>query len=126
MKPEFECAFTASFLSSGHVLSNVSNCAALMAAAGILFTHTRLLFAGSLLCWPLACYLAVRVAIDASLFQELAGAPADAGRELDEMLRVPKERTISERSRGALQLWKYLILAVAVQLAILAAALTMS
>jgi hypothetical protein len=126
MKPDFECGVTASFLSSGQLLCNASNCAAIIAAAGMFLTHARLWFAGSILCWPVACYLGIRVAIDASLFRELAVAPLDRGSELDEALRVPPGRTISERSRGALRLWKGLIAAVVVQLSILAAALALS
>lgn len=125
MKPEFECGVTASFLRSGAVLSNASHCAALIAAAGLLLTHPaagRLWFATSILCWPIASYLGVRVAIDASLFHELAADPDDRGRALDERLRRT-ERTLAERSRGALRLWTRLIVTVAVQLAILAAAM---
>lgn len=127
MNPEFESGVTASFLRSGRVLSNASNCAALIAAAGLLFAHERVVFAGSLLCWPVALYLGVRVAIDASLFEERAAGP-----DLDELLRAwgfgrdKQDRTLSERSRGALRLWKYLMAAVAVQLLVLAAALAMS
>ena len=126
MTARFECGFTASFLRSGQVLSNASHCAALIAGAGILLTHARLLFACSLLCWPIACYLGVRVSIDEALFRELGRASEDAGCELDEMLGVRPGRTISERSRGALKLWKSLIVAVAVQISMLAVALMLS
>jgi hypothetical protein len=131
MKPEFECAVTASFLRSGRVLSNCSNSAALIAAAGVFLAHAfaeRLVFAASLLCWPVACYFGLRVAIDASVFRELAQQTADGGQALDALLRTwglaskkPPDRTIAERSRGALKLWKRLIAVAAVQLATLAA-----
>jgi hypothetical protein len=130
MKPEFECAVTASFLRSGRVLSNCSNSAALIAAAGLFLAHAsaeRLVFAASLLCWPVACYFGLRVAIDASLFRELAQQTADGGQALDALLRTwglagkLPDRTIAERSRGALRLWKRLIAVAAVQMATLAA-----
>ncbi len=132
MKPEFECAVAAGFLRSGRFLSSFSNCAALMAAAGALLAHPaaeRLVFAASILCWPVACYFGVRVAIDASLVRELAREAGDGGQALDELLRtwglssVKPERTIAERSRGALRLWVRLIVVVAVQVAALAAAI---
>jgi hypothetical protein len=132
MKPEFECAVAAGFLCSGRVLSNSSNCAAAIAAVGALLAHPvaeRMVFAASILCWPVACYFGVRVAIDASLFRELAREAADGGQALDELLRtwglssVKPERTIGERSRGALRLWVRLIVVVAVQVAALAAAI---
>jgi hypothetical protein len=132
MKPEFECLVTASFLRSGRVLCNAGNCGAVIAGIGILLTHGvagRLLFAASILCWPIACYFGVRVSIDVSLFRELARGPADGGQALDEvlrsrgLLRARAERTLAERSRGALRLWFRLIVIVAIQLTILAAAM---
>lgn len=124
MKPEVECGLTASFLRSGRVLSNFSHFVALIAAGAILQNHTRLWFAGSFLCWPIACYFSVRVAIDESLFRELAASPVDAARALDEVLsRAPGQRTVSDRSRGALRLWKFLISAVVLQFLLLAVAL---
>jgi hypothetical protein len=130
MKPDFECAIAASFLSSGRVLANIANCAALIAAAGSLLAHTlsaRLLFATSLLCWPVACYFGLRVSIDARLFRELARAPDEGGQSLDDLLRAwglgnaKSGRSLADRSRGALRLWKRLIAAVAVQLLVLSA-----
>ncbi len=132
MKPEFECMVTASFLRSGRVLCNASNCAAVIAGVGILLAHAvagRLLFAVSVFCWPIACYLGMRVAIDAALFRDLAGDPADGGHALDELLRAQgllrarPERTTAERSRGGLRLWILLIVIVAIQLATLVAAM---
>ena len=131
MKPESECVVTASLLRSGQVLANASNCAAVMAAVGLLLSHVeaaRLLFAASVLCWPMAVYLGVRVAIDASMFRDLSGELADGGQALDKLLRdrglsrARPERTLAERSRAAIKIWKRMIVIVAVQLAIVAAA----
>ncbi len=132
MKPEFECAVAAGFLRSGQVLSNCANCAALIAAGGALLAHApaaRLLFTTSVLCWPAGCYFAMRVAIDARLFCELGREGAEGGQALDEVLHAwglanPKPgRTVAERSRGALRLWRRQMAAVAVQLAAMAAGL---
>jgi len=106
MTPEWECVVTASFLRSGRVLSNVSNCGALIAGVGMLLAHAaagRLLFAASIGCWPVACYFGLRVAIDAALFQELAGGPADGWHALDELLftRASRGRAENERSASA-------------------------
>lgn len=130
MTPEFECRVTASLLSSGTVLANASHCAAIIAGIGTVWalsTAARLAFAASVLCWPVGCYLGVRVAIDCALFRELAGDPADDGRALDELLRswrlphTAKDRTLAERRRGALRLWKRQIAILAIQVAALAA-----
>lgn len=132
MKPGFECSVTASFLDSGRVLCNASHCAAIIAGIGVLVSHgdrERLLLGVSMLCWLVACYLGVRVAIDASLFRHLAGEPVDGGQALDELLRTwglsraSSDRTPAERSRGALKFWKRLIVIVIVQVAILGAGL---
>jgi hypothetical protein len=131
MKAESECVVTASLLRSSRVLANASNCAAVMAAVGLLLSHAeaaRLLFATSILCWPMSVYLGVRVAIDASLFQNLAGELTDGGQALDKLLRdrglmrARPERTLAERSRAAIKIWKRMIVIVTIQLAILAAA----
>jgi hypothetical protein len=132
MKPESECLVTASLLRSGRVLANASNCASVMAAVGLLLSHVetaRLLFAASILCWPMAVYLGVRVAIDASMFRDLAGELADGGHALDTLLRdrglsrARPERTLAERCRAAIKIWKRMIAIVALQLAIVAAAI---
>jgi hypothetical protein len=132
MKPEFECRVTAAFLDSGKVLCGASHCAALMAAGGLLLSHLlreRVLFAASMACWPVACFLALRVAIDAALFRELAGEASSGWRSFDELLRKwgllrgSAERTVAERSRGAMKLWKRLIVIVVLQVAILGAGL---
>jgi hypothetical protein len=125
MNPRFECGVTASFLSSGASLVIASHCAALIGAAGVLLAHTiaaRAVFVAPILCWPAACYFGLRVSVDASLFKELAMVPDEGGPALDELLRrhgfaaAPRERTIAERSAGALTLWKRLIGVTAIQI----------
>jgi hypothetical protein len=110
------------------MLANASHCAAVIAGIGTIWAHSaaRLAFASSILCWPVGCYLGVRVAIDRAFFRELAGGPADGCRKLDDLLRgwrflrTGKERTIPERSNGALKLWKLQAAMIAVQMATLA------
>jgi len=130
MKGEWECRIAAIILGSGRVLAGFSNCAALIAGAGLLLGNVgRPEFAVSLAWWPVACYFAVRVAVDERLFRELSEAPEEGGKALDEILRItglaapPAGRPVGERSRGAIRLWKRLIVAVALQGVSLAAAL---
>jgi hypothetical protein len=130
MKPKFQCSVTASFLDSGQVLANAGHAAAVVAGVGVALEHSlavRLLFAFSILCWPVGCYFAVRVAVDRSLFRVLAGDPENGGRLLDELLQSwsfakgGKERSMEDRSRGALALLRRLAIFVTVQLAALVA-----
>ncbi len=130
LKPETECALAASFLRSGPMLANCSNCAALIAAAGAFVAHTlaaRLAFAVSVLAWPVACYFGLRVAVDANLFADLARDPDANMQALDEALRAwglaggPSGRSIADRCKGAMRMWHRLIAAVSIQLTALVA-----
>jgi len=125
MNPRFECGATASLLNSGASLATASNCAAVIGAAGILLAHSamaRTILIASVLLWPAACYFSVRVAIDASLFRELALSDQDSGPALDELLRrrglarQQPDRTISDRSHGAVELWRRLIAVTGIQI----------
>ena len=127
-----ECRLADAFLRSGRMPSGASHCAAVIAAGGVLLAHAftaRVLFAASLLCWPVACYCGLRVAIDAALFREMSSDPEAGAEAVDELLRswgmanAKPGRSIAERSRGAIRLWKQLTAAVAVQLLSLTAAM---
>jgi hypothetical protein len=121
------------FLDSGRVISRTANVAAILAGAGFLLPGlrwSRPLFALSILCWLAECWLAVRVAIDASLCRAFEADPERAGRALDDWMarhglrrarlnRPLLHRTTAERSRGALLLWRWQIGAFAVELATL-------
>ncbi len=131
MNHKLECGVTASLLDSGARLANASNCAAVIGGAGVLLAHSlaaRLMFVVPVLSWPAACYFSVRVAIDGSLFKELALSGEDSGPALDELLgglgflREKRERTIGDRSRGAVKLWNRLIAIAGMQIATLVAA----
>jgi hypothetical protein len=137
---QFECGVTASLLGSGATLANAGNCAAIIGVAGILLGHSaaRPIFAVPVLLWPAGCYFSLRVAIDASLFHQLALAGDDAGPQLDRLLqsrglarpkpnrtmpertmpeRTMPERTMDDRSQGALKLWKRLMAITGIQIA---------
>ena len=129
MKPAFECSVTASILESGRVMANAGHAGAIVAGVGSAFAHTaivRMIFAASILCWLVECWLAGRVAIDASLFRTLATEPEDGGKMLDELLtgwglgRNLKERSMADRSRAALGLWRRQAAVLAIQLTSLA------
>jgi len=123
---------TYSFLDSGRVIARAANVAALIAGAGLLLPSPSLshwIFAASLLCWMAECWLAMRVAVDASLFRVLAEGDADAaGKELDVLpiglgfRHAQQTLTPGERTRGALRLWRAQIAACAAELILLAAA----
>ena len=132
MNPRFECGATASLLSSGTSLTTASNCAAVVGAVGILLAHSvtaRAILLATVLFWPVACYFSLRVAIDASLFRELALGDQDNGPALDELLRLQglasgrPDRTISHRCQGAVKLWKRLIAITGIQVATAVAAI---
>lgn len=112
---------TASFLDSGRVLANAANAAAIVAGVGCMMTspmYSRLALTGSILIWFLQSYYALRVAIDGSLFRLLAADPEEAARQLDNFLgrsRTPG-RSIDDRARGALTLWRRQIVAISLQL----------
>jgi len=130
MKRDFECAATASFLKSGSVLVGTSHCAAVIAAVAILLGDgaARWCCAASWVCWPLACYLGLRVAFDASLFAKM---DEHSGAALDEVLvrwgmkKQAIDRSIAERSLGARRLWNRLAMTVGLQVAWLAIGLAM-
>lgn len=126
MNRKFECGVTAGLLGSGATLAIASHCAAVIGAAGTLLAHStvaRLMFVVPILGWPAACYLSVRVAIDSSLFRELALDDGNSEALLDELLhrrglgKQKPERTIGDRSERALKLWKRLIAITGIQIA---------
>jgi hypothetical protein len=122
---------TSIFLESGQSLALTSHTAALVAGIGDASAHStipRIAFCGSLLCWLVERWFAARVAIDASLFRRLAGEPEDHWRRLDDLMgawgfrRACGGRSNADRTRGAIALWRRQAVALAMQLAILIAA----
>lgn len=128
MRDAFKCRVLASLLDSGSVLANAANTLLVVTALGFGVATSpggRLAFALSGFAWVASCWAATRVAIDASLFSELTADPNTGGQDLDESLndlgfqQHRNHRTAQDRCRGALRLWRYQILAVAVQISAL-------
>ena len=132
MNAELDSRVAASFLESGGILANASDVAAVVAGFGTVAGHSAiagLLFSSSMLCWLCECWFAVRVAIDASLFLRVADESEDGWRQVDEwinafgFLRAREGRSVADRARGAVALWRRQAVALAIQFAILIAAL---
>jgi len=80
----------------------------------------------SVVVWCFLSYLSIRAKIDAKLFELLATHPAS---QLDRWLgaaglrkHIP-HKTIADRRRGALRIWRYLITALILQIALMLAGL---
>jgi hypothetical protein len=129
MKPDFEWSATASVLDSGRTLASASNVAAVVAGINAVLGHSnaaQIACALSMLCWFVGCYFAVRVTIDASLFRQLAANHVEACGDLDEWLRRlgwlrgETDRSLTDRTRAALALWRGQVALLALQLMALA------
>jgi len=110
---EFDCNVVASLLDSATVLANAGNTGALIAGVGCLFVEpmvVRAIFGISLLLWGAQTWFAVRTNICASLFRDLAENPVAGRARMDDLLLgwrlIPqpkqRERSIADRSLGAL------------------------
>lgn len=127
----FDCRATAAVLRSGSSLALAGHVAAVMSVLSI--GNGGL--AGwiefcSMLIWCAVVYLATRVKMDANFFELLADGPhaeqfdgwLDAtGLRKNAGPKNPGPRTIEDRRRGALRLWKALVAAVATQIAVMLA-----
>jgi hypothetical protein len=122
LRAGFDCEVTAGFLDSGRTLSNIANAAAIIAG----LSTSGIPLGLSLAAWLVESWFAVRVAIDRSLFRTLAANPQDGADWLDALLvdwkliKAAKSRSMADRSRGALGLWRMQAAALSVQLAALA------
>jgi hypothetical protein len=135
MNDEVKPTTVASLLDSGATLANAGNAAAVIAGFGCLFAHStsaRAAFAAAILCWLVQCWLAVRIRIDASLFRMLAEDPGARARQMDELLiawglvKRIRERSLDQRCRAALRLWRFQVAAFAIQCCLLAAGLILA
>ena len=132
---DLDVRFTCSLLDSGRVTARAANITALAGSVGSLLpgpSLSRWVAVLSLLCWIAECWLAIRVAIDASLLRAFwQGDSEAAGKALDELLvragfrKSQQARTFDDRSHGWLGLWRAQIAVCAVQMAILLAALVL-
>jgi hypothetical protein len=127
----FDCKVTAGFLESGRALANFANAAAIIAGVGCWWVHGAcvVLLGMSLLGWVLESWFAVRVAIDRSLFRTLAEEPAEGADWLDGLLvdwglvKAAQSRSMPDRTRGALRLFRMQCVALALQMAALGGAI---
>jgi hypothetical protein len=126
----------AAFLDSGRIVNLSSHTVALIPAGALLFSAAdshpaQLCWSLCLLLWPLQCWLALRVAIDAGLFKVLA-VDSETLNRFDEVLRdwqlrrKSLPRTAAERCRAALGLWRRQVLVGAVQIATLGLGLALN
>ena len=124
----FTCHATAAFLQGGRSLAGASHAAALLSGVACFFPASmvsRLCAAAALLLWPVACYLLLRVSIDEPLFRT-AGDFEQLDRYLaDYRLSKPKarSRSLEDRVRGALQLFRHLAAAILLQVTVTIAAI---
>ena len=128
MRAGFDCKVTAGFLESGRTLSHVANAAALIAGIGFWyesFGASADALIVSLFLWLVECWFAVRVAIDRPLFASLAEGGEESPEWLDALLvswgilKAARPRSIADRTRGALRLWRMQQVALMLQLAAL-------
>jgi hypothetical protein len=114
---------TPSILRSGALIAQTGHVLALIAAYAWFQTHHAALPL-SLLTWLLHCYIALRVAIDAALFDSLPGheAQLDAWLLRFGLRRRLAPRSLDERIRASLRLWKLQLAACALQAILLASA----
>jgi hypothetical protein len=132
---EFDCNVVASLLDSATLLANAGNTGALIAGIGCLFgDHPGfylLAFGASLLLWGAQTWFAVRTNICASLFRDLAENPVAGRARMDDLLvgwgLIPqstrRERTVADRSLGALWLLRNQRILLRIQLVTVAVGL---
>ena len=114
----FDCRATAALLHSGSSVALAGNVAAVIAA--ICIRSAGAIAFCVLIAWCAVVYLAIRVSIDARFFELLANHPVD---QFDSWLnatglrKTSTARTIQERRRGAIRIWRALIAAAAIEIA---------
>jgi hypothetical protein len=123
----FDCHATAAVLRSGGSVALAGHVAAVMSVLSMWKGGSGAWIEGcAVLVWCAVVYLSIRVKIDALFFELLAVHPAE---QLDDWLHAAgirknaPPRTVQERRRGALRLWRALLFAVAIQIALMFAGL---
>jgi hypothetical protein len=115
----FDCRATAAVLRSGGSVALAGHVAAVIT---VLSMRAAWIACCAVLVWCVVVYLAIRVKIDVEFFELLAAHPAEQLDEWMDAVGLRKKtslRTIPERRRGALRLWRALLAAVAAQVAVL-------
>jgi hypothetical protein len=115
----FDCLATAAVLRSGATIALAGHIAVVISVFSGSIVWMKWC---SVLVWCLIVYLAIRVKIDVRFFELLAVQPAE---QLDTWLdttglrKSARPKTIQERRRGALRLWRALMAGVAIEIALL-------
>jgi hypothetical protein len=119
----FDCSATAALLRSGGSISLAGHIAAVISVVTIGKAGSGVwIERGSLLVWCAIVYLTVRVKLDASFFELLTIHPAE---QLDQWLdatglrKSAPPRSTEQRRRGAMRLWRALVAAVAIEIALM-------
>ena len=113
----FDCRATAAVLRSADSAAVAGHVAAVISALSIGSRTAKC----ALLVWCAVIYLAVRVRMDALFFELLADHPAE---ELDNWMNAAglrkhmPPRTMQDRRRGARRLWRVLLIAVSIEIAL--------
>jgi hypothetical protein len=124
--PSFDCRATAAVLRSGSSAALAGHVAAMMSVLSIGTGEAAVwIKCGSVLAWCATVYLSIRVKMDVSFFELLAGEqnpqPLDHWLDAAGLRRNTGPRTIEERRRGALRLWRALMAALVMQIALMLA-----
>jgi hypothetical protein len=116
----FDCQATAAVLRCGNSVALAGHVAMII---GMLAGMPNIWVKGSsALVWCAIVYLSVRVHLDARLFELLA---THSPEQLDDWLEVAglrekrSPRTIQDRRRGALRLWRALVAAVGIEIGLM-------
>jgi hypothetical protein len=132
MDERFDCRATAAVLRSGSTVALSGHAAALLCA----FIKPGAWW--PLVAWCALVYFAVRVELDARLFQLLAESPSESPSEsrdagmLDQWMAAAGlrknagPRTLKDRRRGAIRLWRALLAALVVEIVMVIGALLWS
>jgi hypothetical protein len=118
----FDCRATAAVLRSGGSIALAGHAAAVMSV--LLISKSQWTECCALLAWCAVVYLALRVRMDAQFFELLAdnpAAPFDEWLDAAGLRKNSGPRTIEDRRRGALRLWRALVVAVAIEIALMLA-----
>ena len=119
MDANFQCRATARLLRTGQMLSLAGHVGAVIAG----FRIGSGLSTSALICWLAMIYFSIRVQLDAELLDLLAEDPQQLDTFLAEagLKKRADSRSIEDRCQGAVKLWKCLVLALILELALLMA-----
>ncbi len=131
LSASFDCRATAAVLRSGSSLALAGHTAAVMSVLLMGTGRTAVwIECCSMLMWCAVVYLAIRLKMDVLFFELLAGdrsAEDHRAGQLDGWLdaaglrKNAGPRTIQERRHGALRLWRTMVAAVVMQIALMSA-----